>query len=115
MTKGYNMSKTQDERPLRMDFGKRLYTVQIVTEVIVIAESCVHAEREAAKIDLGDLHLSFRGASMSAFPAQWNGDDIPYGQEDPNDPDRTVDEWIERGAAPLITAFRQRMREDREG
>jgi hypothetical protein len=91
--------------------SKRLFTVAIETEVVVLAESSSEAEllaRESMR-DLDGDQWTMMASPMAYLPAGWEGDAIPYGPGDSEDPDRTVDKWIERGAAPKYTELLQKL------
>lgn len=90
---------------------KRLWHVTLSTDAIILADSLEAAEaiarrhrHEIAKdLDIEDTHL------MDHYPAEWDAESIPYGDVDPEDPDRTVGAWIERGAAPIYVATMKRV------
>jgi hypothetical protein len=85
---------------------KRLFTVSIEAEVVVLAESQEQAEEIAQKaagtID-GDQWEASPASPMTCMPGGWDGECIPFGDGDPQEPDRTIAQWIERGAAPAYT------------
>lgn len=77
----------------------QLYEVEVTRELLVLARSRADAERLARKVDddpMPDVHAS----EMRCFPGDWEGGEIPYGERDESDPNRTVDQWIALGAAP---------------
>jgi hypothetical protein len=82
--------------------SKRLFTVSFETEVVVLADSQEQAEKIAQRsvrsIDADQWDAS--ASPMSCMPGGWDGGCIPFGAGDPQEPDRTIAEWIERGAAP---------------
>ncbi len=80
----------------------KLYTVAIETEIVVLANSPGEAEEQAANAqsDLSESDYGIHARNMSHLPAEWEMDSIPFGEKDDDDPDRTLGEWIERGAAP---------------
>lgn len=91
--------------------SKRLFTVAIETEIVVLAESSSEAEllaRESMR-DLDSDQWSRMASPMTHLPAGWEGEAIPYGPGESEDPDRTIDEWIERGAAPKYTEILQKL------
>ncbi len=79
---------------------KRLFVVTIEVDTIVIAEDREEAESLAMEQRDDQDGWSSHAVPMSYFPADWEGDSIPFGEADPEAPDRTVDQWIELGAAP---------------
>lgn len=87
---------------------KRLFTVTIETEILVVAES----EAEAAKIAESDVEVEWHDSDyiarpMDHMPTGWDDKCIPFGDRLEEDPDRTVGKWMEAGAAP---EFAQRRR-----
>lgn len=76
---------------------KRLYVVTLSMEVVVVAEGPSEASRIAEVADI-DFH-SWDGdaVEMRHLPGDWDLDCIPFGDADP---ERTVGQWIEAGAAP---------------
>lgn len=84
---------------------KRLFAVTITREVIVVADdlddALVTGQHDID--DDGDPDVS--ATPMVALPGDWELTSLPYGYRDPDDPDRTVGQWIHRGAAPEYTAF----------
>jgi len=94
------MSNTPSDASL-----KRLFTVTIENEIVVLAENKEEAE-EIAQDSLGDLDShswDAHATPMATLPAGWEADAIPYGPGVKDEPDRTVGTWIERGAAPEYT------------
>lgn len=81
----------------------KLFTVTVETEVVVLAESQEEAE-DLAKTDFRDLDVSdfsFVGSNMRYLPGDWETYSIPFGLKEDSHPDRTVQEWIDLGAAPF--------------
>jgi hypothetical protein len=79
----------------------QLYTVTVETEVVVLASSESEAEYEAryaVRHDVDDLDAYAK--PMRYMPGEWDRDAIPFGERDPADPNRTIGEWIDAGAAP---------------
>ena len=81
---------------------KQLFVVTMTTEILVVAEDAAEAEKLAQRephVDWGepDYHVT----PMTYLPADWDGDSIPFGHRDEAEPDRTVDQWMALGAAPL--------------
>lgn len=89
----------------------KLYTVEMKLEIVVIAESESEAEEAAedAWHEMSVSDASVNAFEMSHLPWGWEGGELPWR---PNDdlPERTVDEWIEAGAAPKLVAARDRNR-----
>lgn len=91
--------------------SKRLFTVTIETEIVVLAEDADEAEEIAIDAidgldsDAWDSHAM----PMATLPAGWEGDAIPYGPGVEDDPDRTVGQWIEQGAAPEYAKLLKRL------
>ena len=80
---------------------KKLWTVTMQTEVVVVAENEFEAEESAqAALREGDLDHSSVVQGMSYIPSGWNKNSIPWGDRSEEDPDRTLGQWIELGAAP---------------
>jgi len=83
---------------------KQLYVVELTQEFLILADSPLaahHLALEAARED--DTPPDVTSVSpMSYYPGEWDDDAIPYGDRDEEDPDRTVGEWIELGAAPQL-------------
>jgi hypothetical protein len=78
---------------------KRLYTVMVYTEEVVVASSREEAERIASQADLSIWE--YNASPLRCLPPGWNGGEIPWAHID--EPQATVDEWIARGAAPGTT------------
>lgn len=90
---------------------KKLFTVTIQAEIVVVADDAVQAGMEAAKVvrDLTfDGTFGYHAEPMRHFPAEFDGNCMPFGEGDPADPDRTIDAWIEKGAAPEYVAMQER-------
>lgn len=86
----------------------KLYTVVVRHELVVLAANEADA---VAIIPRWSRELpipSVEANEMMTLPADMAGDEIPFGRTDPEDPDRSIDEWIERGAAPQYTAMLER-------
>ena len=88
---------------------KQLFVVTIEVETIVVADGRVEAEELALEIFRDQDGWSSRAVPMDCFPAEWEGNSIPYGDADPEAPDRTVDEWIKLGAAPEYGKLAERL------
>lgn len=86
---------------------KKLYVVSIQTEVLILASSPVEAQHLAEhereiEWDAADYHAS----EMTHLPGGWDESCIPFGYQDKESPDRTVGEWIAKGAAPTYEKLR---------
>jgi hypothetical protein len=78
---------------------KKLWTVEVSSEVVVLAETRDEAEKEARKLsglDTGDSEYTAR--EMTSIPCGWEGDCVPYGY----DVEKTIDECIAEGLAPCL-------------
>lgn len=78
--------------------SKQLYVVELLQELVVVAESKQEAEALARDADYDTPSVS--ATELCFLPADWDLDCIPWGEQDDSNPDRTVGEWIELGAAP---------------
>ncbi len=78
--------------------AKKLYTVTISAEVVVVAEDSNEAREvaEEAIHELYDWDLDDR--PLRYLPNGWELDAIPFGESPKDDPDRTIGKWIEAGA-----------------
>jgi hypothetical protein len=93
---------------------KKLFVVTIETEVVVLAEDESQAEEEAQRHVRGEIdEWDFRAAPMSFMPAGWDEDCFPFQQND--QPDRTVGEWIDLGAAPKYVELRNKLKKGTKG
>jgi hypothetical protein len=80
---------------------KKLFVVTITTEIIVVADSESDAEHLARyEKDIEWADVDYSACPMRHMPGEWDGDSIPFGDRLEEEPDRTVNAWIERGAAP---------------
>lgn len=80
---------------------KQLYTVEVVRELIVLADSVEEAGKlaqKAADHSVPGYHVR----EMYYYPDDWDDDCIPFGDYDEESPDRTVGKWSEMGAAPKL-------------
>ena len=92
-----------------METSKKLFTVQVTYEIIVVASDAAAAERHATAehvVDFGEPDVL--AVPMSFLPADWDEDSIPFGDSDPAEPDRTIDGWMKLGAAPDYEALRKK-------
>lgn len=78
----------------------KLYTVVIEHEIVVVAESeseaVSHAREALDDIDPYDAGIS--ATEMRHLPADWELSAIPFGDRSEDDPDRTIQGWIDQGA-----------------
>jgi len=97
--------------PPAPSFPQKLFTVTIETEVVVLAEDPSEAEQLARESmrHLDEDQWSTTASEMTHLPGGWQGDAIPFGPGVSEDPDRTIDEWVKRGAAPKYTEILQRL------
>jgi hypothetical protein len=82
---------------------KQLFTVTLETEIVVLAENLSSAEGAAkeAQRDIDPGAYTIHAVAMRHLPGDWDLQAIPFGDEDKDDPDRTTEQWIAQGAAPL--------------
>jgi hypothetical protein len=83
----------------------KLFTVTVETEIVVLANSSTEAEELARDTigpggDISSNEFDTHAQPMSYLPGSWETDAIPYGEHDSSDPDRTIQSWIDHGAAP---------------
>lgn len=86
---------------------KKLYVVSIETEIVVIAEDEAEAEMAARDAAL-DVESDFAAREMTYLPSGWESDSIPYGDGDDEDQDRTIEGWVNAGAAEAYKTHRDR-------
>lgn len=80
---------------------KRLFVVELINEMIVLADSPEAAERFAKRIQRDEAgEPDAQASDMAYYPGDWDSSSIPFGDRDEAEPDRTVEKWIELGAAP---------------
>lgn len=79
---------------------KKLFTVTIETEIVVLAETAKEAEEYAADElrELDSYQYDFHAMEMAHLPGDWDVKSIPYGDVDEEHPDRTIQEWIDAGS-----------------
>lgn len=84
---------------------KKLFVVEVMTELVVLADDEAEAEELArdSKYD-GDWECDFSAREMTYLPNDWELRALPYGHRDDDDPDRTIEEWVKLGAAPKYSA-----------
>jgi hypothetical protein len=80
----------------------RLYNVVLSVEVVVLAENEDAASELAVESfdEIDPDSFDSKARPMDSLPDGWDDKSIPLGDEDPEDPDRTVEEWAKLGAAP---------------
>jgi hypothetical protein len=83
---------------------KRLYNVMVEYKLVILADSEGDAEYEALEVVMyGDLDdPSCSAVPLRYFPSGWNKECLPYGDMDQTDPDRTIQAWMDLGAAPEL-------------
>jgi hypothetical protein len=94
---------------LSVAMGRRLFTVVIQTEIIVLAGDETHAEIVAKQIvedewparNLRESSFKFQAQPMSHLPVGWDENEFPE-DNTLEEPERTIRELIERGAAPRM-------------
>lgn len=79
---------------------KKLYLVELITTAVVVAEDEFEA-RDYADEAARDYDPNVEVDELRYLPADWDEDSLPYGYMDPNNPDKTVQQWIDEGAAPM--------------
>lgn len=87
---------------LRAGAAVKLYVVAIETEIVVVADSEEEAEKIAMSQQLDLDGWSYQARDLTDLPGSWDDTSIPFGYCESDDPDRTVGEWIARGAAPKL-------------
>jgi hypothetical protein len=88
---------------------RRLFTVVIQTEIIVLADDEAHAEIVAKQVvenewlarDLRASSFKFQAQPMSHVPVGWDENGFPE-DNTLEEPERTIRELIELGAAPRM-------------
>ena len=84
----------------------RLYEVKVVATVIVAAESYDEAEEvalQAVEDDDGGFEKTCDVSDLTYMPWGWTGKELPYVASD-EVPERSINAWIEAGAAPALSA-----------
>lgn len=86
--------------------GKKLFTVRLWNEVVVVAEDENDAQSVAISALRSEGMSSFgaHAAPMRRFPEDWEPSTIPYGNDGKAECDRTIQKWIDAGAAPEYKA-----------
>jgi len=97
---------------------KKLFTVTIETEIVVVASDNDEAEKVAKEAfrsrDIGSEEYDFRPREMKFLPSGWDLNAIPFGEREASDPDRTIQGWIDAGAGVFYLEERERLRKVRE-
>jgi hypothetical protein len=89
---------------------KHLFVVTTMREVIVVADSFEEAREGARLADFGGTdEETSEVVPMATLPGAWELSSIPYGHQDPEDPDRPVGAWIALGAAPEYSALEAKL------
>lgn len=70
---------------------KKLWSVELRDEVVVLAETREEAEDLAREASHYDLHLDADAHEMSTLPWGWEEDSLPYGEAD----NKSIAEWRE--------------------
>lgn len=85
---------------------KKLYSVTITGEVVVVADSIEDAERIAEHdVDHFDMQLSASADRHGFFmPYGWDDGSIPFGEGDKANPDKTIAEWKEEARLAKLEA-----------
>jgi len=93
---------------------KKLFTVTIEHEVVVLADSEDDAFRIAGALDSReyDSFGNVNAQPMRYLPDGWTGQEPPFGVALSDQ--RSVDEWAQDGAAPEYEAIRARLEAARE-
>lgn len=81
----------------------QLWTVSFTTYFVVLAKDRQEAIAEARDVVRECDHDDEHAEPLVALLGDWDLYMIPFGHSDPDDPDRTLGQWIERGAAPAYT------------
>jgi len=87
---------------------KKLYTAKVEIDLVVIADDKDEAKIVALNSFKDECFPYIDVEEMNDLPGDWELNCIPYGKSDQNDPDRTVEGWINVGAAP---AYQERLEE----
>ena len=81
---------------------KKLFTVSIWNEVVVVAED----EHDAQSIAIGSLRdvdassFGVHASPMQRLPEDWEPSALPFGNDHNAERDLTIQNWIDIGAAP---------------
>ena len=98
---------------------KRLYTVTIETQIVVIASDSKDAEKAAKGAigfgsDIDSDQYDINAREMRRLPSGWDLNAIPFGDGDKSDPNRTIQGWLDVGAGVFYLEERERLRKVRE-
>lgn len=82
----------------------KLYRVTVETEIVVVAEDEAGAEDAARQAidDMGSYDLEYGVQPLRFLPFGWSGAELPWVESD-DVPEKTVNQWIDEGAAPELT------------
>jgi hypothetical protein len=85
---------------------KKLFTVRIWNEVVVVAEDEHDAQSIAISSlrDIGSDGFGAHASPMKRFPEDWEPSAIPFGNDHKTGRDLTIQNWIDIGAAPEYKA-----------
>lgn len=104
-----------DAAPRAEAAEKRLYTVEVGNEVVVLARSADEAEhivRMNMREVLEQAELLNRPCEMAHMPDGWDETSLPYGGDYTDHTDRTVGDLIEAGAAPRYSLHLKQLRRE---
>ena len=91
---------------------KKLFVVEIATEIVVFAEDKKDAEKIAAEArrDLSNSDFGFEAAPFRHMPCDWDASCQPFGASD----DKTIEQLVQQGAAPeyasLMESFKEKIK-----
>lgn len=74
--------------------GLRLFTVTVETDLVVLAEDDADAEEIALRVAQDADEWDATVWHHVELPHGWDANCIPYGDGDPDAPDRTIGEWL---------------------
>jgi len=89
---------------------KKLFVVEIATEIVVFAEDKKDAEKIAAEArrDLSNSDFGFEAALFMCMPCDWDANCQPFGSID----GKTIEQLVQQGAAPeyvkLMESFKEK-------
>lgn len=87
---------------------KKLYTVTVETELVVLADSPEDAEYNAEHwAREGDFDVFAK--EMTYLPNGWEPEALPYGKFDDDTPEKTIEQLIEEGCAPEYIKTKERL------
>lgn len=87
-----------------MTAAKQLFSVTLTRTVLILANDSEDALEiaEDNESDINDQDAEILASPMTDMPEGWS-DAIPFSS--PDEPEKTVHEWISEGAAPKYTAL----------